>query len=379
MRLELSEEDLAIQSWARNFAEQVLAPEVESHQKQKISLELLSKLSAEKFHVCLVPESQGGLGLTSSQFALVIQELAKVCASTSITMAVTNMIADVLRRLANESIQKRYLGQLVSGESPTASFCLTENAAGSDAGSLTTRAIKKANHYVLTGEKIYVTNGAFSKFFLVMARTSEEGNRGITAFMVDRDQKGVFIGKEEDKMGLQASSTLRMAFEEVEVPEDRMVWGLGQGFKIAMMALDGGRISVASQALGCAQASLVAGIRDAKEREQFGKPIADFQAIQWKLANAATDLSAAELLIRKAAYLKDSGQPVTLAASMAKVFATESAIRVCNEMIQIFGGYGYIKEYPVERYYRDVRVTALYEGTSEIQRVVISRELLKDK
>jgi alkylation response protein AidB-like acyl-CoA dehydrogenase len=294
-------------------------------------------------------------------------------------MAVTNMIADVLRRLANESIQKRYLGQLVSGESPTASFCLTENAAGSDAGSLTTRAIKKANHYVLTGEKIYVTNGAFSKFFLVMARTSEEGNRGITAFMVDRDQKGVFIGKEEDKMGLQASSTLRMAFEEVEVPEDRMVWGLGQGFKIAMMALDGGRISVASQALGCAQASLVAGIRYAKEREQFGKPIADFQAIQWKLANAATDLSAAELLIRKAAYLKDSGQPVTLAASMAKVFATESAIRVCNEMIQIFGGYGYIKEYPVERYYRDVRVTALYEGTSEIQRVVISRELLKDK
>jgi alkylation response protein AidB-like acyl-CoA dehydrogenase len=158
-----------------------------------------------------------------------------------------------------------------------------------------------------------------------------------------------------------------------------MVWGLGQGFKIAMMALDGGRISVASQALGCAQASLVAGIRYAKEREQFGKPIADFQAIQWKLANAATDLSAAELLIRKAAYLKDSGQPVTLAASMAKVFATESAIRVCNEMIQIFGGYGYIKEYPVERYYRDVRVTALYEGTSEIQRVVISRELLKDK
>jgi hypothetical protein len=170
-----------------------------------------------------------------------------------------------------------------------------------------------------------------------------------------------------------------MSFEDVELGEDRIVWGLGQGFKIAMIALDGGRISVASQALGCAQASLEAGVSYAKEREQFGKPLADFQAIQWKLANAATELSAAELLIRKAACLKDRGERVTLSASMAKVFATEAAIKVCNEMIQIFGGYGYIKEYPVERFYRDVRVTALYEGTSEIQRVVISREILRNE
>jgi len=245
---------------------------------------------------------------------------------------------------------------------------------------LQTRAVKKGDRYVISGEKIYVTNGAFSNFFLVMAKTSEDKSpSSISAFLVERDQKGVVIGREEEKMGLSSSSTIRMAFEEVEVSQENRLGPEGDGFKVAMRALDGGRISVSSQALGTASAALEAGIRYSKEREAFERPISDFQAIQWKLANAATDLSAAELLIRRAACLKDAGLPHTKEASMAKLFTTEMAIRHCNEMIQIFGGYGYVKEYPVERYYRDVRVTALYEGTSEIQRLVIARELLKER
>jgi len=377
LEIALTPEQNEVKEWAKRFAEDVIAPEVPAHQHQKISDQLLQRLSQEKFMVMLVPESDGGLGLDPLSFSLVITELAKVCSSTSITVAVTNMIADVLVRCATPPQKEKFLGQLVEGKSLTASFCLTENSSGSDAGSLKTRAEKKGNSYFLNGEKIYVTNGRWSNFFLVMARTGEAGSKGITAFLVDRHQKGVSIGKEEDKMGLSASSTVQMSFEDVELTADQVLLNPGEGFKVAMQALDGGRISVASQALGTAQASLAAGIAYAKEREQFGKPIADFQAIQWKLANAATELAAADLLIRRAAWMKARGEKVTREASMAKLFSTEASIRVCNEMIQIFGGYGYIKEYPVERYYRDVRVTALYEGTSEIQRVVISRELLR--
>lgn len=377
MEIAFTSEQNEILQWAKRFAEEVVAPEVLRNQSEKISDSLLKRLSDEKFMVLLVPEAEGGSGLDALSFSLVITELAKVCSSTSITVAVTNMIADVLVKCATKAQKEMFLSQLVDGRSWTASFCLTENSSGSDAGSLKTRAEKTGNHYRLNGEKIYVTNGRWSNFFLVMARTGEAGSKGISAFLVDRNQKGVSIGKEEDKMGLTASSTVQMSFEDVEVAEDRVLLSPGEGFKVAMQALDGGRISVASQALGTALSALAAGISYAKEREQFGKPIAEFQAIQWKLANAATELAASEMLIRRAAWMKSQGQNITREASMAKLFSTEAAIRVCNEMIQVFGGYGYIKEYPVERYYRDVRVTALYEGTSEIQRVVISRELLK--
>jgi len=379
MKFELSDDQRAIQKWAKNFAQAVVAPAVSKlSDSDKLPMDLLKKLSTEGFMSLMVPEAKGGAGLDSLSFSLVITELAKICASTSISVAVSNMIADVLVREGQEHHHDKFLSQLLSGESPTASFCLTENSSGSDASALQMTAKKEGDHYCLNGEKIYVTNGAFSNFFLVMARTTTEvkGSKGVSAFLVPRASKGVVIGKEEDKMGLSASSTIRMVFENVMVPESDRLLNDGEGMQVALRALDGGRISVASQALGVARRSLEAGIEYAKLREQFGKSLSEFQAIQWKIANAATELSAAELLIRRAAWLKSQQRPHRLEASMAKLFSTEMAIRLCNEMIQIHGGYGYIKDYPVEKYYRDVRVTSLYEGTSEIQRTVIAKNIL---
>lgn len=378
MQIALTEEQIEIREGVARFAESEVRPHVEAHQKEKIRPEVLKALSEQGYMSLAVPESLGGGGLDPISFSLCISELAKVCASTSITVAVTNMIAERIAQDGSEHQKRTYLQQLINGESPTASFCLTENQSGSDAAALRTKAEKKGDRYILNGEKIYVTNGKFSNFFLVMAKTSDDpGAKSISAFLVPRNAKGLHLGKEEDKMGLSASSTIQMSFENVEVPEVDRLMPEGEGFKIAMRALDSGRISVASQALGTAKAALQEGIRYAKEREQFGKAISEFQAIQWKLADSATKISAAELLIWRAADLKARGANFTKEASMAKVFATEIATEVCNEMIQILGGYGYIKEYPVERFYRDVRVTQLYEGTSEIQRIVIARDLLK--
>lgn len=379
MDFHLTEDQKQIQQWAAKLAEEKIAPHLPAH-GEKLSEELLKSLSEEGLMVLTVPESLGGAELDAQSFSLVITEIAKKCASTSITLAVTNMIAERLAEQGNADIHEVFLKQLVDGRSLTASFCLTENGSGSDASAMTTTAQKEGAEYILNGEKIYITNGKWSNFFLVMAKTSEEEKaaRGISAFLVSRDQPGVKLGAEEQKMGLEASSTITMSLENVRVPEKFRLAQEGDGFKIAMKALDGGRISVASQALGTAKTALQAGIKYANEREQFGQPISSFQALQWKFANTSTELAAAELLIRRAAFRKDRGLPFTREASMAKVFTTEAAIKLCDEMIQVHGGYGYIREYPAEKLYRDVRVTALYEGTSEIQRLVISRELLKD-
>lgn len=377
MEFEFSDDDKSIREWASKFAHEVLRPVSAEHAHRKISTDLLRNLSKEGFMTLSVPEAMGGMGLSAVQFSLVIREISKVCGSVGVTMAVTNMIADVLVREGTAHHHQKFLARLTNGQALTASFCLTENSSGSDASALKTSAVKKGSKYILSGEKIYVTNGAFSDFFLVMAKTSDEKSaRAISAFLIPRSSAGVVIGKEEEKMGLQGSSTIRMSFDSVEVPEEDRIAPEGDGFKVAMRALDGGRISVSSQALGIAEASLEAGIRYAKEREAFGRPISDFQAIQWKIADSATKLSAAEALILRAAWMKDRKMPFTHQASQAKVFSTESAIQVCDDMIQVLGGYGYIREYPVERFYRDVRVTTLYEGTSEIQRKVIARQLL---
>ena len=379
MNFELNPEDQEIRSWARKLSKEIILPMAEKHSREKLSADFLRKLSSEGLMKLMVPETHDGMGLTAIQFSLVIRELARACASTAVSVAVTNMIADVLVREGNATHHQKFLKLLTLGESLTASFCLTENQSGSDAGSIQTRAEKKGSQYVIRGEKIYVTNGAFSKFFLVMARSLDiPGAKGISAFLVDRESPGLVIGKEEEKMGLEGSSTIRMSFDGVSVPEENRIAPEGEGLKVALRALDGGRISVASQALGIAEASLEAGIRYAKEREAFGKPIADFQAIQWKIADSMTKISASEALILRAAFMKDKKMAFTHEASQAKLFATESAIQVCDDMIQILGGYGYIKDYPVERYYRDVRVTSLYEGTSEIQRKVIARALLSN-
>lgn len=377
MDFTLSQEQIDVQNWARAFIQETIGPLAEKHSRQKIEPATLEKLSKEGFMRLAVPESMGGLGLDAISFALTMIEISNVCGSTGVTVAVTNMIADVLVREGNAFHHEKFLSRLVSGDVLTASFCLTENASGSDAGSLKTVAVRKDGHYEITGEKIFVTNGAFSGFFLVMARTGGEGTKGVSAFLVDRNTPGLVIGKEENKTGLTGSSTVRMSFENVRVPESHRLGPEGDGFKVAMRALDGGRISVASQALGLAKAALKAGIRYAKEREAFGRPISEFQAIQWKIADSSTQLSAAEALILRAAWLKSQKRELTREASMAKLFATEAAVKVCEEMLQIHGGYGYIKDYPVERYLRDVRVTTLYEGTSEIQRHVIARDYLK--
>lgn len=378
MNFELTEDQKQVRDWAKKLAQEVVLPNARAASEGLLSKEYLQRLSAEGLMTLVVPEDLGGGGLDSLSFSLVVEEIARACGSTGVSIAVTNMIADTIVREGTDRQKEQFISQLTEGKSVTASFCLTENASGSDASAMNSTAKKEGSKYILNGEKIYVTNGAFSEFFLVMAKTSEEekASRGISAFLVGRDQKGVQIGKEEDKMGLSGSSTIRMAFDDVEVPEENRVLEEGVGFKIAMKALDGGRISVASQALGIAKAALECGIKYAKEREQFGKPISEFQAIQWMLADSSTELAAAELLIRRAACLKDQGRPFTQEASMAKLFTTEMAISLCDAVIQIHGGYGYIKEYPAERFYRDVRVTALYEGTSEIQRLVIARNLL---
>lgn len=369
----MTSEQIEVRNWACAFAKEVIAPSAKTHSSEKIKPALLERISREGFMTLLVPENLGGLGLDAVSFALVIKEISKACGSVGVSVAVTNMIADVLVREGSAAQKEIYLSQLTSSKSLTASFCLTENSAGSDARSLKTKAVKTSAGYELSGEKIFVTNGAFSQFFLVMAKTGQT----ISAFLVDRDAQGFQLGKEEDKMGLTGSSTLRLSLESVPVKEQQRVGAEGDGFKIAMRALDGGRISVSAQALGIAEAALEAGLNYAKERQAFGKTLSEFQAIQWKLADSATALSAAELLVLRAASLKAQKKDFTQEASQAKLFTTEAACRVCEEMIQIHGGYGYTRDYPVERFYRDVRVTSLYEGTSEIQRLVIARNLLK--
>ncbi len=377
MEFNLTSEQEEIRGWAKKSAHAYIAPHALGHSQTKINPDLLKKLSQEGFMTLMVPEKWGGLGLDAISFALVIEEISRVCGSVGVTVAVTNMIADVLVREGSDEQRKKYLGALTSQTSLTASFCLTENSSGSDAGGLRTTAVRTKDGFEITGEKIFVTNGAYSQFFLVMARSLDlPGTKGISAFLVDRNTPGFKIGSEEDKMGLVGSSTISLSLENVKVSTESLVGKEGEGFKIAMRALDGGRISVSAQALGIAEASLSAGIAYSKERQAFGKPISNFQAIQWKLADSATQLAAARLLLLKAASLKNKKQDFTQAASMAKVFTTETAVKVCEEMIQVFGGYGYTRDYPVERYFRDVRVTTLYEGTSEIQRLVISRSLL---
>lgn len=374
MNFALSKEEIEARDWARGFAKEHILPRAKAHAQSKIQTDLLERISKEGMMSLLVPEKLGGYGLSSAAFALVVKEISKACGSVGVTVAVTNMIADVIAREGNDYHHKNFLSQIVSGASLTASFCLTESDAGSDAKSLSTRAVPKNGGYEISGEKIYVTNGAFSNVFLIMAKTSEGQ---ISSFLVDRDSRGLHRGREEDKMGLTGSSTIRLSLENVQVKSEQRLGAEGDGFKIAMRALDGGRISVSAQALGIAEASFEAGVTYAKERQAFGRPIADFQAIQWKIADSATTLSAAELLILRAAQLKDAKKDFTQAASQAKLFSTEGACKVCEEMIQIHGGYGYTKDYPVERFYRDVRVTMLYEGTSEIQRLVIARGLLQ--
>ena len=379
MQLELTEEQALIRDSARRLSESVLQPiAADIDRASRFPAEGLSALAENGFLAMLVPEEAGGAGAGCVGYSLALTEVARCCASTAVTMAVTNMVADAINHFGDDH-NKRLIPEIASGALGAASFSLSEPGAGSDAASLKATAVRDGDHYVLNGEKCWVTSGDVAGLILVMAKTDpKERSRGISAFLLDRDTPGLTVGRKEDKMGLRGSSTVSLILEDARVPAARRLGPEGVGFTVAMRALDGGRIGIGSQAVGIHEACIEASARYANDRKQFGKALGAFQAIQWKIADMATERDAARLLVLRAATLKDGGRPFTREASMAKLYATEAANRAALEAIQIHGGYGYTDEFPVERYLRDVRVSTIYEGTSEIQRLVIARELLNN-
>ncbi len=379
MDLSLSAEQALIRDSARKLAEAELLPRAARADREGLfPLEQMKALADAGFLAMLVPAAHGGTEAGAVAYSLAVTELARCCMSTTVTMAVTNMVADAISAWGDDAQRAAWIPRIASGELVAGAFALSEPAAGSDAASIKTTAERRGDHYVLRGTKCWITSGDRAGVILVMAKTDvAAGARGISCFLVEPSMKGFSVGAHEKKMGLRGSSTVTLNFDDVEVPVANRLGPEGVGFKIAMRALDGGRIGIGSQSLGVLVASLEASRKYAQDRAQFGKPLAEFQAIQWKLADMATSLDAARLLVLRAASMKDAGTPFSTEASMAKVFATEAANQAALEAIQIHGGYGYTDEFPVERYLRDVRVTTIYEGTSEIQRVVIARGILR--
>ncbi|HEY6572161.1 MAG TPA: acyl-CoA dehydrogenase [Candidatus Eisenbacteria bacterium] len=380
MNFQLTEEQEMLRAMTREFAEGEIAP-IAARMDEECGIPegLRKKLRDQNFFSLLIPEEYGGAGIDLVAYAVVLEELARASAAVAITVSVHNSVgAAPIQVFGTEAQKKKWLPLLAHDY--LGAFALTEPGSGSDAAALITRADRDGDAYVLNGTKTFITNGAFADLFLVMARTSvDQKHRGITAFLIEKDTPGMKVGKAIHKMGLLASDTTELMFEDCRVSVENRLGDEGHGFKVAMQALDGGRIGVAAQALGIAQASLDAAARYAKERSQFGKPIAEFQAIQWMIADMATEIEAARLLTLRAAWLKDQGLPCGPQASMAKLLASRMARVAADYAVQIHGGYGYTKEFAVERYYRDAKVTELYEGTSEIQRIVIAGSILHPK
>ena len=324
-----------------------------------------------------VPEEYGGSGMDLTSYIIAINELSKVSAVVGVILSVhTSVGTNPILYFGTEEQKKQYVPKLASGEFLGA-FCLTEPSAGSDAAALKTKAVKDGEHYVLNGSKVFITNGGEADVYIVFASTDpSQGSRGISAFIVDKGTPGFIIGKDEHKMGLHGSRTVQITFEDMRIPATNLLGEEGEGFKIAMANPNTGRIGIATQALGIAEAALEAAVNYSKERIQFGKPIAANQGVGFKLADMATAVEAARLLVYRAATLRDQGLPCGKEASMAKLFASKTAVDVAIEAVQVFGGYGYTEDYPVERYFRDAKITEIYEGTSEIQRMVVSKHLM---
>jgi alkylation response protein AidB-like acyl-CoA dehydrogenase len=374
----LSESQRLVRDTARAFARERIAPQARQRDREGLfPTDLLKDMAGLGLMGVNVPASLGGAEAGVVAYSLAMMEVSAACASTSVAMAVTNMAAELIVRFGTDAQKQRHVTRLVSGEALCGAFALSEPHCGSDAAALRTTARREGDRWVLDGTKQWITSGGHAGVLVVWARTSPEGSQGISAFIVEGGTKGLAVGRAEDKMGLRGSETVALTFEGCEIPSENVLGAVGDGFKLAMVALDGGRIGIASQACGVARAALEASVRYAKDRRAFGRPIAEFQAIAWFLANMRTELSAAELLTWRAAQLKEQGKPFTREASMAKLFASEMAQRACDKAVQIHGGYGYLDEFPVERFLRDARVQTIYEGTSEIQRLVISREIEK--
>ncbi|MGZ6125707.1 MAG: acyl-CoA dehydrogenase family protein [Myxococcales bacterium] len=374
---ELTASQSLVRDTARDYARKVLAPVAGQIDREcRFPAEQLREMAALGLMGVNIPEQYGGAAAGAVAYALAMMEIAGGCASTGVTMAVNNLVAETIFRFGSEAQRQRYLPEITSGRFVTASFGLSEPHAGSDAGALRTTARRDGNDYVINGSKQWITSGDRAGVILVWARTGEPGTKGISCFLVDGGTKGLHVGRHEDKMGLRGSSTVSLAFEDLRVPASAMLGPEGRGFPIALTALDSGRIGIACQALGIGAAALEAAVRYAKDRHAFGQPIANYQGIRFALADVSTELEAARLLALRAAALKEAGKPFTREGSMAKVFASEKANKACDVAVQVHGGYGYIDEFPAERHYRDARVMTIYEGTSEIQRIVIARHLL---
>jgi len=379
MHFEFTEEQLMIRQAARDFAQTELKPGViERDEHQKFPAEQVKKLGELGFLGMMVSPQYGGSGMDAISYVLVMEELSKVDASASVVVSVNNsLVCYGLEKYGSEAQKQKYLVPLAKGE-VIGAFCLSEPEAGSDATSQRTTAIDMGDHYLLNGTKNWITNGNSASTYIVMAQTdASKKHHGINALIVEKGMEGFTIGPKENKMGIRGSDTHSLMFTDVKVPKENRIGDEGFGFKFAMSTLEGGRIGIAAQALGIASGAHELAVQYAKERKAFGKTIADLQAIQFKLADMATEIEAARLLCLKAAWLKDHGKSYTQAGSMAKLFASEVAMRTTTEAVQIHGGYGFVKEYHVERLMRDAKITQIYEGTSEIQRIVISREVLK--
>ncbi|HEX8021847.1 acyl-CoA dehydrogenase [Mucilaginibacter sp.] len=379
MYFELTEEQKMIRQAARDFALTELKPGViERDELQKFPAEQVKKLGELGFLGMMVSPNYGGAGMDAISYVLVMEELSKIDASTSVVVSVNNsLVCYGLEKYGTEEQKQKYLAPLAKGEHIGA-FCLSEPEAGSDATSQSTTAIDMGDHYLLNGTKNWITNGGSASTYIVIAQTdAAKKHHGINAFIVEKGMPGFTVGPKENKMGIRGSDTHSLMFTDVKVPKENRIGEDGFGFKFAMNVLDGGRIGIASQALGIASGAYELAKQYAKDRKTFGKPLADHQAIQFKLADMATEIEAARLMCLKAAWLKDHGKPYAQASSMAKLYASEVAMRTTTEAVQIHGGYGYVKEYHVERLMRDAKITQIYEGTSEIQRIVISRGLLK--
>ncbi|ABC27542.1 Acyl-CoA dehydrogenase [Hahella chejuensis KCTC 2396] len=377
MNFELSEQQIAFRDSARAFAEKELAPyAAEWDATAHFPVETIRKAGEMGFLSLYTPEEWGGLGLPRLDSSIIFEELSWGCTSTTAYLTIHNMATWMIASFGHDELRQAWLPKLVSGEL-LASYCLTEPNAGSDAASLRTSAKKDGSDYVINGSKMFISGAGSTDVLVVMARTGEPGAKGVSALVVPADAPGVAYGRKEDKMGWNSQPTRAITFDNVRIPQTNRLGAEGEGFKFAMMGLDGGRINIATCSIGTAQAALETAQRYMQEREQFGRKLSDFQALQFKLADMATDLVAARQMVRLAAFKLDSKHPeASTYSAMAKRFATDAGFKICNDALQIHGGYGYIREYPLERYVRDSRVHQILEGTNEIMRVIIARRLL---
>jgi len=378
MNFQLTKEQEFVRKMVREFAETEVEPLAADIDKEhRFPAETVEKMAKYGLMGIPFPKEYGGAGGDNISYAITVEELARVCASTAVIVSAhTSLCCWPIYKYGTEEQKRKYLPDLLSGKKLGA-FGLTEPNAGTDASGQQTRAELDGDEWVINGAKCFITNGGFADVFIVMAMTDKsQGNHGISAFIVEKTDKGFSVGKTEDKMGICASSTTELIFQNMRIPKDRLIGGLGKGFKVAMSTLDGGRIGIASQALGIAQGALDVTIEYMKQRKQFGKKLSQFQALTFVVADLATKIEAARLLVYKAAYNETAGLPYGVNAAMAKLFAAETAMEVTTKCVQLHGGYGYTKDYPVERMMRDAKITEIYEGTSEVQRMVIAANVI---